>query len=57
MATKAKNAPPWTRRKLFKYRTEQRERREAERKQEREMAEEHRKSGDSIDRVMRGIGE
>ena len=57
MAKKAKNAPPWTRKKLFRYRSAQQKQREEERKTEMRHRREREKSGAVIDRAMRGVAE
>lgn len=54
MATKAKNAAPWTKKKLFKYRQEQQKRREQERKEEKVDIRQFAVTGAEIDRAMRG---
>ena len=54
MAKKAGGAPPWTKKKLNRYRERQRElieeQREAEKRQARDLA----KSGSYVDKTMKG---
>lgn len=55
MAKKAKNAPPWTRKKLFKYRTERRRELERERKEQKAVVEDMEKVSNNINRVTVGV--
>lgn len=57
MPTKAKNAAPWTKKKLFKYRQEQQKRREQERKEQKVDIRQFSASGAEVDRALRGCGE
>jgi hypothetical protein len=54
MAKKAKNAPPWTRKKLFKYRSAQRKAQEVERTAAKREQERRDRSGAYVDRALRG---
>jgi hypothetical protein len=54
VARKAKDAPPWTRRKLRPYREAQQKVRDEQRKAEKELAKELAATGAGIDRSLRG---